>query len=252
MVKMKSIPYLLVFFTIVFTACSSSVDTTQLNAEEHFQYAFDLFSEEDYEDALKEFQNIVLQYPGSTVNDDAQYFLSQTYFKREEFLLAAYEYSKLIRDIPGSPFVADAQYMLAESYYQLSPSFQLDQAYTRKAKEEFQAFIDYFPANPLVDAAEKKIDEMNEKLARKEYNNAVIYEKMEYNKAALDYYNSVFEIYHDTPYAPMALYRKIKLLISTDKKPEAVSNMRIFLERYPDSGEREEIVKLYSEIGEGN
>lgn len=178
--KIFFVPILLV---LIIAGCSSSVDTARLDAQGHFDYAYQLFQDEDFLYAVNEFQAILLQYPGSAVNDDAQYYLGMSYFNREQYLLGAYEFSKLIRDIPASPFVPEAQYMLAESYYQLSPPYPLDQAYTKKAIEEFQAFIDFFPTNAKVEEVEKKIDELNEKLAEKEYNAGYIYEK--WNTSAL-------------------------------------------------------------------
>ena len=81
-------------------------------------------------------------------------------FKRGELILAAFEFSKLIKNMPVSEFVPQAQFMLAESYYELSPNYTLDQKYTKKAIEEYQAFLDFFPANPSVPEAEKKIREL--------------------------------------------------------------------------------------------
>lgn len=216
-------------------ACSSSKDTSQMNMQQHYDYAKSLYEEEDYLVALNEFQNILLQYPGSAINDDAQYFLGMTYFKRGEYILAAYEFSKLIRDIPASEYVPESQFMLAESYYQLSPPYQLDQKYSKKAIEEFQAFIDFFPTNEKVDEADKKINELYTKLAEKEYSNAYIYEKMEYYYAALKYYTIVMESYHDTKYAEDAMYKKITIEVLKEKNQEALKNIEKFTTKYPES-----------------
>ncbi len=229
-------------------ACSGGKDTGSMSPEEHLQYAMSLYNDEDYEQAIKEFQSIILQYAGNPVNDDAQFYLGMTYFKQEQFLLAAYEFSKLIRDIPASPLVPEAQFMLADSYYELSPPYPLEQSYTKKAIDEFQAFIDYFPLDKRVEEAERKINELNEKLAEKEYNAGVIYEKMEYYNAAIIYYERVFEAYHDSKFAPVALYRKIKLLIDKDRKSEALKDIATFLAKYSDSEYVEEVKKLQNEI----
>lgn len=226
--------FLAILAVVLIVGCSGGIDTTLLTPDEHFNYALALFQKEDYQDAQLEFQSILLQYPGSAVNDDAQYYLGLTYFRRGQYLLAAYEFSKLIRDIPASEFVPDAQYMLAESYYQLSPPFPLDQSYSRKAIEEFQAFIDYFPLSPKVAEAEQKIKEMNDKLAEKLFNNALIYEKMSYYKAAIKYYGDVYEIYHDTRFGPLALLKKIQLEISRDEIASAKRDINKFLAQYPD------------------
>jgi len=245
---MKSILAILAVLFVV--GCSGSVDTTLLSPEEHYNYAFQLYQDEDYLEAQAEFQSILLQYPGSAVNDDAQYYLAMTYFGREQYLLAAYEFSKLIRDIPASEYVTDSQYMLAESYYELSPPYQLDQAYTRKAIEEFQAFIDYFPLNTKVQEAEQKINELNNKLAEKLYHNAVIYERMEYYLAAIKYYGEVQDIYHDTEYGPMALYKRIQIEIDRDKIDGAKSDINKFLIRYPDHESAKDVQQLEEQLAQ--
>lgn len=241
-----------VFSSLLFWSCAGSVDTTTLNPEEHFDYALELFNEEDYEIALNELQSILLQYPASTVNDDAQYYLGMTYFEREQYLLAAYEFSKLIRDIPTSPFVGDAQYMLSSSYYELSPVYHLDQAYTKKAIEEFQAFTDFFPTDPRVEEAELKINELITKLAKKEYQAARIYHKMEYFRAAIKYYTSVIETYHDTEFAARAYYYRIKIYLQKFNVPEALRDMAYFIKQYPEDFYIEEIQELYDDYSRFN
>jgi len=239
---------LLILFAGIFWRCSSSVDTVNFSAEEKLAYAINLYQEEDYEAAANEFQAIVLQYPGNPVVDDAQYYLGMTRFHREEFILAAYEFSKLVKNMPASEFVQQGQFMLAECYYQLSPHFSLDQKYTRKAIEEFQAFIDFFPSNEKVGEAEKKINLLNEKLAQKAFESARIYEKLDYYTAALNYYDNVLEVYHDTPYAPLAMYNKIKLLVDRDRNKEALSEISKFIQRYPDNTRVLEVKELKSSL----
>lgn len=239
---------LLILFAGIFWGCSSSVDTVNFSAEEKLAYAINLYQEEDYEAAANEFQAIVLQYPGNPVVDDAQYYLGMTRFHREEFILAAYEFSKLVKNMPASEFIQQGQFMLAECYYQLSPHFSLDQKYTQKAIEEFQAFIDFFPSNEKVGEAEKKINFLNEKLAQKAFESARIYEKLDYYNAALNYYDNVLEVYHDTPYAPLAMYNKIKLLVDRDRNKEALSEISKFIQRYPDNTRVLEVKELKSSL----
>jgi len=239
---------LLFFISIAIWNCSGSIDTTTLSAEEHLEYAKKIMTDEDYEEAVMEFQSILLQYAGSSVNDDAQYFLAFTYYKREQYLLSAYEFSKLIRDIPTSEFIQDSQFMLAESYYQLSPNYQLEQSYTRKAIEEFQAFIEFFPLHPKVEDAEKKINELYGKFAEKEYNSARIYEKLEYFNAAINYYTVVKDTYHDSKFAPLAHYKMIQLLVQKNRNDEALRSIAEFIRKYPDDDNIEELEELQTEL----
>jgi outer membrane protein assembly factor BamD len=241
---MKYILIIPVLFIIILEGCSSSIDTTNMTPEDRLSYAIHLYNDEDYLEAVNELQAILLQYPGNPVSDDAQFYLAKTRFARQEYIMAAFEFSKLIKNMPASEFVPESQYLLADCYYELSPNYNLDQKYTTKAIQEFQAFIDFFPTNEKVADAEKKIDELNNKLAEKTYSIAHIYEKMDYQKASIIYYDDVIETYHDTPYAPLAMYNKIKVLVDRNKNDEAVAEIDKFIEKYPDDKNTEELKSL--------
>ncbi len=231
-----------------FWGCANSVNTANLTPEEYLNYAISLYNDEDYLESIKEFQSILLQFPGNAISDDAQYYLALSHFGQHEYILGAYEFSRLIKDMPASDFVPKAQFMLAESYFQLSPRYQLDQKYTKKAIEEFQAFIDFFPTDAKVPEAEAKIAELNNKLAEKEFNNAVIYEKLGYTNAAIFYYNSVTETYHDSKFCPQAMYSKIKLLLSKNDKDKAKKDIAAFLQKFPADPNAEEIKNLQASL----
>jgi outer membrane protein assembly factor BamD len=247
---MKMIKRILIFLPLALFMwqCAGSVDTSRLQPQEHLNYALKLYEEGEYKEAKNEFESISLKYPGNAVNDDAQYYLGMTQFKQEKYILAAYEFSKLIQDLPASDFVSEAQFKLAESYYRLSPPYQLDQKYTEKAIEEFQAFIDFFPSDKKVEEAEEKIQELTGKLAQKEFSHAIIYDKLDYSKASIMYYDYVIQNYHDTEFASRALYRKIQVLLDNDRDQEAMSNIAKYLNRYPDHPRAEELSNLKDQL----
>lgn len=230
------------------TGCSPAVNTTNMSAEERFTYAKSLYDERSFDLAIPEFEAIMLQYAGSPFTDDAQFYLSMSRFQRKEYLLAAFEFSKLIKNTPASTFVPESQYMLAECYFQLAPHSSLDQRYSRKAIEEFQAFIDIFPTDQRVAEAEKKIRELYEKLAEKDYNSAVIYEKMEYTLAALQYFQNVTETYHDTRFAPLAAYHRITILAGKGRNEEAVKEAKAFLAKYGTDENAAEVSSLLASL----
>ncbi|GMU86689.1 MAG: hypothetical protein AMXMBFR48_19300 [Ignavibacteriales bacterium] len=233
---------------LVFAGCTGLKETANMSVEERFAVAMEYFNDESYDLAINEFEAIMLQFPGSEQFDDAQFYLAKSRFERREYLLGASEFSKLIRNIPASSFVPESQFMLAECYYQLSPPFSLDQRYSRKAIEELQAFIDFFPSDQRVPEAEQRIKSLTEKLAQKEFNSAYIYEKMEYFTAALHYYAAVAEIYHDTKYAPLASAARIRLLADRSRNKEALKEIENFIKRYPEDGALKEMLDLQTKI----
>ena len=152
--------------------------------------------------------------------------------------------------MPASTFVADSQFMLAECYYELSPNYNLDQTYSVKAIEEYQAFLDFFPLNEKVHEAEARIHELNLKLAEKDFTIAHIYEKLDYYTASMKYYDQVVETYHDTKFASRALFRKIMLLMEREREDEALTEMKKFMLLFPEDEEAGYIGELKSSLEE--
>jgi len=114
---------------ILLSGCHSSDLTKNLPAEERFEIGKNKFNDEDYLEAISEFEIVKLQYPASAVADDAQYYLAECRFKLEEFLIAAVEYQELKNNMPASPLVSTCQYKIGLSYYMLAPKSSLDQEF---------------------------------------------------------------------------------------------------------------------------
>jgi outer membrane protein assembly factor BamD len=239
---------IITLLSLVIWGCGGTVNTVNMSPEDRLSYAIKLYNNEDYEQSVNEFSSIVLQYPGNAIVDSAQYYTGMSRYKRKEYILAAYEFSKLIKNMPASKLVSESQYMLAESYYKLSPDFTLDQKYTRSAIKEYQAYIDFFPTSNKVADAEDKIKELNEKLAHKEYYSAYIYSKLEYTQAALKYFDNVVDMYHDTKYAPMAMYDKTQLLLNRGRKSDALIEINKFLQKYPTNDRVKELQDLKNSL----
>jgi outer membrane protein assembly factor BamD len=226
---------LVLLFAAALWGCGSSAPSAAATPEERFARAKELFDKQDYLAAISEFTVLTLQYQGSAVAADAQFYLAECRFNRGEYLLAAYEYSVQKKSYPASPRVPEAQYKLGLSYYNLSPRASLDQQYTKKAIDELQTFVEYYPANPLAPEADKKIKELNTRLAKKAYEAGQLYATMEYYKAALLAYDIVIEKYHDTEYGPLASLGKVEIYISRNRYKDADAEVQKFIDRYPNS-----------------
>ncbi len=225
----------LCFTAVMLAGCGSSAPQAAMTPEERFARAKALYEKGDYLEAINDFTVLTLQSQGSTVAPDAQYYLGECRFARGEYELAAFEYSIVKRSYPASPRVPDAQYKLALCYYNKAPRSALDQQYTRRAIDEFQTFLEYYPSHPMAADADAKIKELNTRLARKQYETGKLYSRMEYYRAALLSFDAVIEKYHDTEYAPLAMLEKADLLNSRDRYTEARAEISRFLDRYPNS-----------------
>jgi outer membrane protein assembly factor BamD len=225
----------LVLGLLVLAGCGGRTPQPDWTAEEYYIYAKEKYDDENYYDAVNDFTVVILRYPGSTVADSAQFFLGMCHYQMDEFIISAAEFSKLINTMSRSPLVPDAQFMLAESYYQMSPRAPLDQEYSIKALREYQMFLEDYPTHPKREDADRKMFEIREKLAEKQWRNAELYRKMLEYKSSLIYYDLVLESYYDTEFADDALYGKAMVYMEMEEYDRAKEQLLIFKDKFPDS-----------------
>ena len=241
-----SVPLLLAGLT--FAGCGSTEKTQIGTAEERFAHAKQLYDDGDYLEAVSEFTVVTLQFSGSAHASEAQFYLGECRYARGEYLLAAFEYQQLRRNYPASSRSAEAQFKLGLCYYRLSPKIVLDQQYTRKAIDELQTFVEYYPGDAHAVEADSLIHDLNTKLAQKQIQTARLYATLGYVKAALFYFDDVIERYHDTEYGPLAYIEKTQFLIDRKRYADADVVISRFISLYPSNVLRGRADKLKAEI----
>ena len=91
---------------------NSAEDTGKL-AEGHFGKAIRLLKQENFQDAIVEYEKVIKLLPKSKIAQDAQYWIGQTYFRMGQLDEALSIFEKLIKDYPGSAIVPVTQLMMA-------------------------------------------------------------------------------------------------------------------------------------------
>lgn len=212
----------LVLFSLIGACAASDEVVRQPPIDERFRTAMEKFEDEDYEEARKLFEAIVLQDPASDVADDAQYYLAECYFLDGEYHLAAYAYNR-VGSFPNSPFYKVARFKTGDSYYHSSGSFDRDSKETRAAIDHFRSFVTAYSGDSLATLAQGRIRELRNKLARRDFEVAEQYVRLDDPTAALVYYSKVLDEYADTDYYVQAVSGKLASLCSLERAPEARS-----------------------------
>ena len=175
-----------------FSGCAKLAQQKIVDDQFYFDRGMKYMEKKDYVKAIDEFQAVV-DYSGSEIVDKGQFMLGEAHYMNEDFITAAYEYERVYMDLPSSEYAAEAWYKKAMCWFMESPKSYLDQENTRLAIDEFKRFIENFPFDKRGEDAREKINELQEKLARKDYLNAEQYRKRKQYDAALIYYNSVID-----------------------------------------------------------
>lgn len=231
----------------ILTSCGSRVDTQNMTAEELFAKGKELLESNDYLESQKMFDLIKLQFPASQFADDAQYYLAELDFKREKYILAAFGYNSLRRMYPSSEYNKQSLYMRAICYYKLSPAYERDQEYTRKAIESFMEFQTTYPKDSLSTECDIRIGEMRNKLAQRDFSTAELYSKLDDPKAAIVYYDFVLNLYDDTKFFEDSYFGKVKSLIKMNRVEEAKSIIKLYDNKFPNGNYNTEMRAMLEE-----
>ncbi len=141
---------------------STDYDLKLTKAKEYYNDKSFIRSAELYEELIP----IV---KGTDKAADVYYHFTWSEYYMGDVILSQYHFKNFTRQYPNSPFVEECAYMSAYCYFLNSPNYKLDQTYSKNAIKEFQSFIDIFPESKRLDTCNLLIDQLNQKIEKKEY-----------------------------------------------------------------------------------
>lgn len=231
---MKLKYFALLAIVIVFNACKSTDKFESRNPEEVFKRGLELFNDEKYLEARTLFETIRLQFSATEWADDAQFYLGEIAFKRREYVMSAFSFNQLRRSYPGSQYAKLALYKTGLSFYELSPKFDRDQDYSKKAIQAFQEFQYIYPGDSLYNIAGKNINELRTKLAQREFFTAELYRKLDSPNSALIYFNYVINNFNDTEFYEPSFLGKAEVLLQMERFDEAKGTIDNYKRLFPN------------------
>ena len=140
-----------------------------------YQKGVEYFDKKQYTRAQTLFDDVTSYYRGTERSEDVLNYLARCYVGQKNFSSAADYYEAYIRNYPKGRYIIESRYMVGHCYYMDSPDPRLDQTVTKQAIESLEQFIERYPESPYVTEAAKELNEMYNKLAKKEYLSAKLY-----------------------------------------------------------------------------
>ena len=178
--------------------------------EAKYQAAKTYYAKGAYLSAAQLFEEVYPLYVSSKEGDTILFLFADSYMKNADYLMGAFHFRDYIRRYPQSPRAEEANFLVARCYYLNSPDYNLDQTDSRSAIENLEFFINSYPKSQWVDVANGMIDTLQTKLAKKDFNIAVMYYNTGNYKAAQIYFNNLLRDYPRTIYTEEALYYMTK------------------------------------------
>jgi tol-pal system protein YbgF len=127
-----------------------AVITTAPRAEKLYAGALALFSNREYPEATRKFQEFVTEFPDHKLAGNAQYWIGECNYTQRRFGDAAEEFAKVERLFPASPKVPAALYKKGLSLWELKR--------TADAQAALQHLVDKHPQSEEAAKAREKLE----------------------------------------------------------------------------------------------
>lgn len=256
-----SIPRILslgvIVFSIVLAGCAGSGRARYDTPQEAYERGKALFDQGKYDRATEYLQGTFDFGRTHQWAADAQLYLARAYRQNAEYILAANEYTRFIEIYRSDERVPEAEYERALTYYERSPRFELDQTPTEQAIQYFQLFMNRHPNSEQSADAVTRINELRDKMARKQFHTAQLYERRELYEAAGLEYQRTFDKFPDTGYADDALVGIMRSFSAfaaqsiPERQPErferVIDNYERLIQIFPDSPLLKEAEDVYEQ-----
>lgn len=219
--------------------------------ESKYKTTLELYEKKDYVTCLQFLDQIIPLYRGTEHSQKLYYMYPNCYYKNGDFLMAAYHFKNYIKLFPNSPNTEEAYFLAAYCAYLDSPESSLEQSSTLIAIEELQAFVNKYPQSTKIEQCNQLMDELRQKMAKKEVDIALTYFYIESYQAAHISFANVLKEYPDTKHREMIMEFMVKNMYlyaqnSIDTKKEeryraCVDLGAQFIATFPESPKRKEV-----------
>jgi len=227
--------------------------------EEKMTKAIEYYNKGDYYKAGVLLDDIAPLMKGKAEAEDAGYYLAYNYYKQDQFVMSAYYFKDFYLTYPRSKRVEEAMYMHINSLYMDSPEYNLDQTSTFECLRAMSNFLTRYPKTQYLDQCNKITQELNDKLTKKAYYNAVAYEKVGNFKSAVVAISNFLKDYPVSEYSEEAYYLRflsqyklaknsIEGKVQINRYYEAIEYYQVYVDKFPGTKHKKASEEMYDSI----
>ncbi len=117
-----------------------------------YQTAFGLLKDSQYDRAIQAFQQFLINYPSSSLADNAQYWLGEAYYVNRSFPEAQSAFQRVVDKYPQSRKIPDALLKIGYCRYEMK--------LWDSARAALQQVVTQYPDEPSAKLAQQRLDKM--------------------------------------------------------------------------------------------
>ncbi|MCQ2182344.1 MAG: outer membrane protein assembly factor BamD [Bacteroidales bacterium] len=230
------------------------------DSEAKYQAAFNYFNTGKYSRAAALFESLAVLTSGTARDDTVQYYWGLSNYSNEDYETAETNFTNFIANFPRSPFTEPASFLRIDCMYRSTLRYELDQTPTYAAITAIGQYLLENPEGPNAIICRRMMQELNDRLDRKAYENAKLYYTMEDYMAARVALKNVLKddadnIYREDIlyYSAMSSYKYADMSVPAKQHERFLTfedDYLNFIGEFPDSKYRKELDHLYSKARE--
>ncbi len=240
------------------TSCKSEFEKIRASGDVQLLYekAISFYEDGQYQKAQTLFELIINNLRGKVEAEKIYFYYAYTHYHLQKYVLATYYFKNFTNTFPNSEFREEADFMKGYSSYQLSPTYRLDQSYTKDAINDFQLFVNTYPTSERVEECNKLIDECRAKLELKAFSQAELYYDLKQYQSAQHAFENLLQDFPDSRQAETVRFLMTKasylLAINSvyekqeERYRDVMASSDAFFNRHPDSKYAKELETIRS------
>jgi outer membrane protein assembly factor BamD len=201
------------FALAIILAGSSCSKFRRLERSEDWRLKYEagqnFFKKKDYYHTAILFEQILPIVRGLPEGEKVEFYLAYCQYYQKTYLLASNQFKVFYETYGRSQLSEEAFFMYAYSLYISSPDSQLDQKSSVEAMGAMQTFLNQFPGSQFNDKATEVVANCQQKLEKKEFDNANQYLKQRYYQAAVIAFGNFRKTFPDSKYLEQIAYLKV-------------------------------------------
>ncbi len=222
---------------LAITACRSSNPYKGLSDQQLYDMAVQQYKKGDYSHAIRLLNHLTLTFGNSPLVPEAQFLLAQTDFAAKDYLTAHADYQTFLQRYPTDSRAGQAALGACRSMARMSPISERDQTYTHNAISLCNNVVADYPGTDEAKEASSIAADMQDRLAKKEYQDAEFYLRRNLYDSAIKYFEFVVDDYPQSDWAPKALMGVYKANMAIGYNDLAEQAKQRLMDKYPDSAE---------------
>lgn len=177
---------------------------------QYYEKAMKYYDNKAWISAARIFEELYPLSIGTPLGDTILFLFADSYFQNRDYQMASFHFKDYTRRYPGTERTELAALNAVKAMYYNSPDYNLDQFVTALAIDEINLFIHQYPYSKYIDECNEILDEMRNKLAKKELETVRMYYEIGYYEATQILARNFLKSYSSSKYAPEVLYILIR------------------------------------------